>query len=173
MDLWLLVTAIVVIFFMTIFAIVGIATLINTISQILAVHGGAYKVYFRLPNHRKRTAYLKPEKESIRDSRAGKTYPFANSLGYVWYEGNTPTIEYDVNGNQLNFINLAKTSAIDPSALDTLYMRAFNLGKAKGKMKDTIVLIFQIIGIIINVAVLLLVLNIYNNITAVMTVAAV
>jgi hypothetical protein len=120
------------------FTMFGTFTFLMWVREKMMVKKGFYKVFFRLPNFRKIHTYIKPDKDSIKTK--DNTYPFSNSIGYVYFNGNTPEVEYDVNGEQINFLK-DETSEFDPKGLSALGFRTFNYGKKQGKKEEKIILL--------------------------------
>lgn len=139
---------IIVMFWTVVFAVIGVWTIGQKLTEILAVRKGAFKVRFRKPNNRVTTRYIVPDKESIKTKE--KIYPFSNASGMVYYEGNTPVIEYDIFGKQINFQSQIESTPLDPEGLNTLFFRIYNAGKAAA-MKTDLVKGLIIILIVLNI----------------------
>jgi len=126
----------------------GMMKLVEWIKTKLLVRKGYFRAYFRLANHRKMMKMVRPDKSSItiQIGMKEKIYPFSNGIGYIYFNGNTPEIEYDLNGDQINFVDREKTSTLDPDNLSSLGQRTYNLGKRAGRRKDQLILIVAIIA---------------------------
>jgi len=104
----------------------------------IKVRKGHFKAYFRQKNHRKTEKLVKPEGDHIRVH--GDLYPFSDSNGYIYYEGDTPTIEYNEHGEQINFLN-EKSNTMDATDLNALAKRTYNLGKSHGAKNENLILL--------------------------------
>lgn len=135
MSILEIVLLIVALFWGTIFAVIGIYNVTRMLGDMMAVRKGAFRVIFRLPNNRIQKKLIKPDKESVKVG--DKIYSFTNGAGYVYYEGSTPIIEYDVNGNQINFLDKIEKTTLDPEGLNSLFFRIYNAGKASAMKTDT------------------------------------
>lgn len=131
---------------LTPFSLFGVFKVFHMIKEKLLIRKGYYKVVFRMSNFRKNHTYIKPEKDNIKVGE--RIYPFSNSSGYVYFNGTTPEIEYDVNGSQINFLKDKKTSTLDAAGLDSLAKRTYNLGKRHGSRNEKILtlLVFGSLG---------------------------
>jgi len=142
-------------FFLIPLAVVGAVKVVNWLKINWLVRNGHFRVTFRLENHRKRIKFIKPDIDVI--SYNGRSYPFKNASGYVYYAGNIPEVEYDIHGEQINFLEKNTTSTLDGKNLSALGQRTYNLGKAHGKRIDNIILAVTFVGAGISFLTLLLV----------------
>ena len=128
------------------FAMFGLYKLLVWVFEMYKVKKGHFKVTFRMPNHRKFSKFIKPEKDNLKQGE--KTFPFSAATGFVAYSGNTPEIEYDKDEHQINFDDIKNTSIIDAKGLSALGKRAYNLGKIEAQKNDKIMmfLMFAVVG---------------------------
>lgn len=148
------------------FAILGIYWLMTFLKEKWLVKKGFFRVIFRLSNHRKMVKWIKPDKDCITGRGLNKIYPFSDSIGFIYYNSSTPEIEYDVDGNQINFMEKKKTSDLDPSNLSSLGFRTYNLGKKHGKRGDSLVMILSAVAAGVGVLTLLLVMGLMQSLPA-------
>ena len=119
------------------------------------VRQGKYKVIFRLSNYRTKTEFIKPKIDSFEYS--GKTFNFSQQPGFVYFEGSTPVIEYDIKGKQINFVEEIK-SEVDPENLDAVLFRTYNLGKRdslKGQQIIFYLMVAAAVGSIVSAIILI------------------
>lgn len=122
------------------FAGFGVYKMINFLKTYILVRKGYFKAYFRTPNRRKISKLVKPDGDSIelKFSIMGKKriYPFSDDIGYIYFDGNTPEVEYDLDGEQINFSDRKTDSKFDSQDLNTLAQRTFNAGKRAAESED-------------------------------------
>lgn len=161
-----IILVIIVMFWTIVFAVIGVYHLGTIVTEIMAVRKGAFKVRFRKPNNRTQTKLIVPDKESIKSGE--KIYPFSNAAGYVYYEGNTPVIEYDINGNQINFMERITSTPLDPQGLNTLFFRIYNAGKAAAMKTDMMkaLIIIAVVAAVASAALGFINMNTLNSIAA-------
>lgn len=142
------------------FTLFGIWVLMNKVKQILQVRKGFFKVTFRMANHRKKSIMMKPEKTWFKYK--DRIYSFSEDAGFIYYNSGTPEIEYDYDGNQINFDEMREKNSLDPSRLHQLCMRFYNLGKMSGKVKDKWTLVLLAVSCGTSVLCLLMLVSMQN-----------
>jgi hypothetical protein len=141
-------------------AVWGCWSIGNWLKEKILVRRGYFKAYFRQKNHRKIMRVVKPEGDYIRIRK--NAYPFNDGLGYIYYEGNTPTIEYNEHGQQLNFITKEKET-VDAINVDALMTRTYNLGKSHGSKDIQMIKIASFVAAGASVLCTLLVMGLLQN----------
>jgi hypothetical protein len=139
------------------FAMFGVWKIMHKVKAWQLVKKGYFKATFRMANHRKNTTFVKPEKSWIKTGN--RVYPFSEDSGFIYYNSGTPEIEYDYDGQQINFENVHKSETIDPIRLHLLVMRFFNLGKKSVKGRDNLILPLLIVACGISAICLMLLLG--------------
>lgn len=109
---------------------VGLYYFFRGINEKIMVKRGYYKVKLRLENFRVKIKYMKPENGCF-TTKDLKTYSFSNTPGKVFFEGNTPVVEYDARKQQIDFNNAYK-DRFDSASKDVILQRVYNLGQRMG-----------------------------------------
>lgn len=141
-------------------AMAGTWFIASWLREKIQVRKGFFKAYFRQKNHRKIMRMVKPEGDYVRIRNSA--YPFNDSSGCIYYEGTTPTIEYNEHGEQLNFINKDKTT-VDSINVDALMTRTYNLGKSHGSKDLNYIKIFSLVAAGASVFGVILLMSIIQN----------
>lgn len=126
------------------FTFLGMMQFIVWLKEKMLVRKGFYKVIFRMPNHRIIKAFLKPAGKTI--THKSNTYGFSDLPEYIYYNGNTPQIEFNQEGSQINFGEITKSPEIDPQVIDAIGKRSYNLGKKESKREEKITLILLLVA---------------------------
>jgi len=147
----------IVVFFLLPLSMYGVWKIMNKIKAWYLVRKGYFKAIFRMANHRKMSSFIRPEKSWVKHGR--RVYPFSEDSGFIYYNSGTPEIEYDYDGQQINFENVAKSETIDPIRLHLLVMRFYNLGKKSVKGRDNLILPLLVVACGISAICLLLLLS--------------
>lgn len=121
-----------IVVFMLPLAGIGIYRATLWIKEKIMVKRGYYKVKLRLDNYRIKTVFMKPENGCFTTKNL-KTYNFSSTPGKVFFDGNTPVVEYDSRDQQIDFKNEYR-DRFDSASKDVILQRVYNLGQRMGSL---------------------------------------